>query len=417
MTDALTTALTQLDDAAEALALPDGIRPTLASPRRIMEVSVPLRRDDGTVEIHAGWRVQHSTTRGPAKGGLRYHPSVSLADMKALAMWMTWKCALLDLPLGGAKGGLAIAPAALSRGELERITRRFISELAPVLGPDRDVPAPDVGTDEQVMAWVMDTMSVAAGYAMPEVVTGKPLALGGSQGRRDATSRGLVSVSCAALADVGMDVTGTRIAIQGYGKVGGPAARLFVEAGATVVALADVSGAIHCDAGIDLDSLDAALAEGASLVASDAGDVIAKGPCDADFCALDVDMLVPAALSGVLTAETAPLVRARIVAEGANGPTTPHADEVLADAGVTVLPDILANGGGVVASFFEHVQDLSSWSWSRDEVHHQLEHTMSTAYETVRNTAARDGCTLRGAAMRVAVARVAEAHVLRGLYP
>ena len=415
--DALDTAQFQLAAAAEALGLDPGDRQLLATPRRVMEVAVPLRRDTGDVEVLTGWRVQHSTTRGPAKGGLRFHPSTSERDMRALAMWMTWKSALLDIPLGGAKGGIAVDPSRLSAAELERLTRRFTSELVPMLGPDRDIPAPDIGTDEQVMAWVMDTLSVQAGYALPAAVTGKPVALGGSLGRRDATSRGLVTVLAAAAADSGRSLEGLRCAVQGYGKVGRPAARLLEEAGAVVVAVSDVTGCVHRDSGLDLAALDAACDHGEPLVDSGAGDVVARGSDDAAFCSLDVDVLVPAALSGVLNEHTAPLVKATMVVEGANGPTTPEADEVLEDAGVTVVPDILANCGGVAVSYFEWVQDISSWFWPESDVHRHLERVMECSYRQVADIAASQGCSLRAAAMRLGVSRVAEAHRFRGLYP
>ena len=415
--DALDTAQRQLADACEQLQVDDGTRQVLATPRRVVEVAVPLRHDDGHVEVFTGWRVQHSTTRGPAKGGIRYHPATTLRDTRALAMWMTWKTALLGVPLGGAKGGIAVDPSTLSDAELERLTRRYVAELAPLLGPDRDVPAPDVGTDERVMAWVMDTLSVQAGYAQPAAVTGKPVTLGGSHGRWDATSRGLVTVLDAAVRTDGRTLAGMTCAVQGYGKVGGPAARLLVERGAKVVAASDVTGCIHRDGGLDLDVLDAALADGGTLVDSGAGDVVARGADAAAFCSLDVDVLVPAALSGVLDAATAPLVTARYVAEGANGPTTPEADQVLADAGVVVVPDILANCGGLAVSYFEWVQDISSWFWPEAEVHRQLERIMGHTYEQVHHEATTGRCNLRAAAMRIGVARVAEAHGARGLYP
>jgi glutamate dehydrogenase (NAD(P)+) len=381
-----------------------------------MEVAVPLRHDDGRVQVYTGWRVQHSITRGPAKGGLRYHPDASLRDMHALAMWMTWKSALLDVPFGGAKGGVAVDPELLSQRELERLTRRFISELLPIIGPDRDVPAPDVGTNENVMAWVMDTLSVHAGFALPASVTGKPVALGGSRGRRDATARGLVQVLVDSAADEGLALDGLRCAVQGYGNVGRATARFLVDAGAVVTAVANVSGCLHRASGIDLERLDAAIDEGGSLVESGAGDVVNTGTDPAGWCALDVDVLVPAALSGVLDERTAPLVTARLVVEGANGPTTAAGDAVLHDAGVTVVPDILANSGGLAVSYFEWVQ-ASTWSWTEAQVQQRLEEIMSQSYAHVRHAAAAQECTLREAAMRLGVSRVAAAHEFRGLYP
>ena len=414
--DTLDTALSQLMSACDALGIDDGLRATLATSRRTMEVAVPLRHDDGRVRVYTGWRVQHSITRGPAKGGLRFHVDTSLRDMHALAMWMTWKSALLDVPFGGAKGGVAIDPLELSRGELERVTRRFISELLPILGPERDVPAPDVGTDESVMAWVMDTLSVHAGYALPASVTGKPVTLGGSRGRRDATARGLVQVLSDATVDAGLQLEGLRCAVQGYGNVGRATARFLADLGAVVVAVADVSGCVHRDAGVDLDRLDAALEEGGTLVESAAGEIVSSGTDPAAWCGLDVDVLIPAALSGVLDERTAPLVTARLVVEGANGPTTSTADLVLHDAGVTVVPDILANSGGLAVSYFEWVQ-ASTWSWPEARVQQRLEGIMSNSYLEVRHAAAAQSCTLREAAMRLGVSRVAAAHEFRGLYP
>jgi glutamate dehydrogenase (NAD(P)+) len=382
-----------------------------------MSVAVPLRRDDGRVEVHTGWRVQHSTTRGPGKGGIRYHPATTLREVQALAMWMTWKSALLDIPFGGAKGGIPIAVEAYSDAELERLTRRYISELIPLLGPDRDVPAPDVGTDARVMSWVMDTLSVQAGYAVPAAVTGKPVALGGSAGRADATSRGVLAVLARAVVDAGLSLEGLRVAIQGYGKVGAPLVELLVEAGARVVGVADVSGCIHAAADIDPQSLAATVAAGASLVESGCGEVVAQGSCDAEWAALDCDVLIPAALAGVLTESSAAGVRARLVVEAANGPTTPGADVVLADAGVTVVPDILANAGGLAVSYFEWVQDLGAWFWSEGTVRDRLDQIMGRSYTAVAELAAAQGCSMRDGALRVAVERVAEAHRARGLYP
>lgn len=415
--DALDTAQAQLHDAVQVLGYDAAMTQVLGTPRRTMTVAVPLRRDSGIIEVHTGWRVQHSTTRGPGKGGIRYHPGTTLREVQALAMWMTWKSALLGIPFGGAKGGIPIAPEQYSDAELERLTRRYISELIPLLGPDRDVPAPDIGTDARVMSWVMDTLSVQAGYAVPAAVTGKPVALGGSAGRADATSRGVLAVLGHAAADAGLELAGLRCAVQGYGKVGGPLVRLLHEAGARVIGLADVTGCIHHAGGIEPQALERAAADGASLVESGCGEVVARGACDAEWAALDCDVLIPAALAGVLTETTAAGVHARLVVEAANGPTTPGGDAALADAGVTVVPDILANAGGLAVSYFEWVQDLGAWFWSEGTVHDRLDQIMGRSYAAVAELATDQGCALRDGALRVAVARVAEAHRARGLYP
>lgn len=417
MDDALSNAEAIAIAACETLGYDEGVTKMLITPRRLMEVAVPLRRDDGSVDLYTGWRVQHSTTRGPAKGGIRYHQNTTLRDVRALAMMMTWKTALLGLPLGGAKGGVAVDVGSLSETELERLTRRYVSELAPIIGADRDVPAPDVGTDARVMAWVMDTISVGAGYALPESVTGKPREIGGSAGRHDATSRGLVDVLLAAARDHGLDVQGLRCAIQGYGKVGAPAARELAELGAVVVSVSDVSGCIHRESGIDLLKLDDVLAQGGTLIDSGAGDIVKVGPCDSEWAGIDADILIPAALGGVLNSDTAQNVRAKMVVEGANGPTTATGDAILQDAGVVVVPDLLANAGGVCVSFFEMVQGAASWEWSEHDIYARLEQTMQKAYERVRTTSQNNNVSLRDAAMMLGVKTVADAHQLRGLYP
>lgn len=409
----LTDAIAQLENAAEALGLDPGMHAMLAAPRREMSVSVPLRRDDGTVEVLTGHRVQHNFSRGPAKGGLRYSPDVNLDEVRALAMWMTWKCALLDVPYGGAKGGIRLDPRQYSVGELERVTRRYTSEILPIIGPMHDIPAPDIGTDEQTMAWMMDTYSVSQGHTVPGIVTGKPISLGGSQGRASATSRGVVHVSLAALRAHGREPSESTTAVQGFGKVGRDAARFLDQAGCRVVAVSDQYGAVHATDGLDV----AALCDHVDVHQTVVGFVGAEAISHEDLLTSDVDLLVPAAVEGVLHAGNAEAVRAAIVVEGANGPTTREADRILAERGITVVPDILANAGGVLVSYFEWVQANQAYWWNSDEVEQRLEQRMVAAWEVVHEKAGRDGVTLREAATRLAVARVVEAHRTRGLYP
>jgi glutamate dehydrogenase (NAD(P)+) len=404
----------QLGTAVGHLGLDDGLHQLLATPRRALTVSVPLRRDDGHVEVLQGYRVQHSVTRGPAKGGIRYHPATDLDEVKALAMWMTWKCALIGVPFGGAKGGITVDPRLLSRGELERMTRRYASEILPIVGPEQDIPAPDVGTDEQTMAWFMDTFSVQRGYTVTGVVTGKPIAIGGSAGRGGATSRGVTYAAFSALREAGIDPDGATVAVQGFGKVGALAAQYLHDAGCTVVAVSDVKGGAYDPGGLDPVALIRALAEGVdSVVGSPGTDTITNS----ELLGLDVDVLIPAALEGVVHEDNAAAVRARIVVEGANGPLTPDADAVLADAGVLVVPDILANAGGVAVSYFEWVQDLQAWFWSEDEVNDRLHALMDRTYAEVSALAAERAVSLRDAAHMISVGRVADAHRTRGLYP
>jgi glutamate dehydrogenase (NAD(P)+) len=404
----------QLATAARHLGLDDGMHDLLATPRRALTVSVPLRRDDGSLDVLQGYRVQHNLSRGPAKGGVRFHPSTDLDEVKALAMWMTWKCALIGIPYGGAKGGVAVDPRLLSRVELERVSRRYASEIIPIIGPERDIPAPDVGTDEQTMAWMMDTYSVHSGYTVTGVVTGKPVSIGGSVGRGGATSRGVLFAAFAALREAGVDPRTVSVAVQGFGKVGGLAAQFLHDAGCTVVAVSDVKGGAYNPHGLDPSALLRHVRAGAESVVGYPGtDVISNE----ELLELDVDILIPAALEGVIRGDNADRVRARFVVEGANGPTTPAADEILEGRGVTVVPDVLANSGGVAVSYFEWVQDLAAYFWEEDEVNVKLRRLMDGAYAQVSALAAERGVSLRTAAQMIAVGRVAEAHRTRGLYP
>ncbi len=407
------TALDQLASACQVLDIDEGMHAMLATPRREMNVAIPLRCDDGRKLLLRGYRVQHNISRGPGKGGLRFHPDVNVDEVRALAMWMTWKCAIADLPYGGAKGGVTIDPLEHSKSELERVTRRYTSEILPIIGPERDIMAPDVGTGEDTMAWVMDTYSVNQGYTIPGVVTGKPIAVGGSLGRMTATSAGVVHVTKAALADVGMSLTDVSVAVQGFGKVGSHAASIFAASGARVVAVSDMYGGVHNPDGLDLPALVAHVAATGSVVGFERAEPIDN----AGLLALDVDVLVPAAMEGVLTEQTAPTVRARWVVEGANGPTTGPADKILVDKGITVVPDILANAGGVVVSYFEWVQANQAYWWTEDEIDVKLEQRMLTAYRDVAELSRRESLTMRDAALVIGVQRVAQAHQIRGLYP
>ena len=414
MQTALESALLQLDSAARHLGLDDGLHQMLATPRRSLEVAVPLRRDDGTLQVLKGYRVQHNLSRGPAKGGVRFHPDTDLDEVRALAMWMTWKCALIGIPYGGAKGGVAVDPRLLSRNELERVTRRYASEIMPIIGPEKDIPAPDVGTDEQTMAWMMDTYSTHAGYTVTGVVTGKPVSIGGSLGRGGATSRGVMYACFSALKEAGVDHRGVRVAVQGFGKVGGLAAQYLHDAGCCVVAVSDVGGGIYNPRGLDPAALLKHLRAGADTVVGYPGtDEISN----AELLELDVDVLVPAALDGVIHDGNAAAIKARFIVEGANGPTTPDADAILEDRGIVVVPDVFANAGGVAVSYFEWVQDLQAYFWSEDEVNDRLKILMERAYDEVSTLAATEGLSLRIAAQVIGVGRVADAHRTRGLYP
>ncbi|WP_062380532.1 Glu/Leu/Phe/Val family dehydrogenase [Demequina pelophila] len=409
----LADAHAQLSAAVAHLGYTDGIHQMLATPRREMLVSVPLRRDDGSIAVYSGFRVQHNFSRGPAKGGLRYSTAVDLDEVRALAMWMTWKCALVDVPYGGAKGGVAIDPRAHSHAELERVTRRYTSEILPIIGPEMDIPAPDFGTSEREMAWIMDTYSASVGHTVPGCVTGKPVSLGGSYGRAGATSRGVAHIAALAMASRGIDPKAASAAIQGFGKVGLGAARYLAGMGVTIRAVSDVDGAVFAHEGLDIARLVAHVERTGSVVGFDGGDPFE--PRGVLTC--DVDVVVPAAVEGVLTADNAGDVRASIVVEGANGPTTEAADAILAQSGVLVVPDILANAGGVVVSYFEWAQANQAYQWSERDVNDRLEERMERAWRDVSEYAAVHELSLRAAATALAVRRVSEAHQLRGLYP
>ncbi|MGD9496300.1 MAG: Glu/Leu/Phe/Val dehydrogenase [Armatimonadota bacterium] len=406
-------ALQQLDEAAALLDLDPGIHAKLRKPRRAVMVSVPTRMDDGRYEVFLGYRVQHNMDRGPCKGGIRYHPCVTFDEVTALAMWMTWKCAVVNIPYGGAKGGVVCDPTRMSEGELERMTRRFVSELIEVIGPEQDIPAPDVATNERTMGWLMDTYSMQVGYSVPAVVTGKPVCIGGSLGRAQATGRGIVFVAREALATLGLPVQGARCVVQGFGKVGGAFAELIVELGARVIAASDVSGGVYNPAGLSIPDLLGHVRRTGYVAGFPGGDAISNE----ELLTLECDVMVPAALENVFTAENAAQVRARVIVEGANGPTTPEAHRILVDRGVFVVPDILANAGGVTVSYFEWCQGLQQLFWSEEEVNRRLEAVMVTAYNEVYSCACRHNTDLRSAAMVVAVGRVAEAIKWRGIYP
>ncbi len=410
---ALAAALAQFEQTADHLQLDPALRAILRVPKREWTVNFPVKLDDGSVAVFTGYRVQHNVARGPAKGGLRYHPATDIDDVRALAMWMTWKCALVDVPFGGAKGGVTVDPRALSQNELEAVTRRFATELEGIIGIDSDIPAPDVGTNAQTMAWIMDTVSMHRGHSVPGIVTGKPLSIGGSLGRADATGQGVVYTIADAARRAGFTIEGARVAVQGFGNVGEATARLLHEAGAVVVAITDAGGGVTQPEGLDVALLRRYLQEHGTIAGAPGTVPISNE----ELFALDVDVLVLAALEGQITARNAGTVRARILAEAANGPTTPDADPILDRNGVMVIPDILCNAGGVIASYFEWAQNRAALAWTLDEVNERLRRQILTAADGVWERAARDGVGLRLAANAIAVERVAEATRLRGLYP
>jgi glutamate dehydrogenase (NAD(P)+) len=407
------SALKQLDDAARIVDLDPGVHEVLRNPRRTLEVSIPTRMDDGSIKVFTGYRVHHNTSRGPSKGGIRYHASVTLDEVKALAMWMTWKCAVVGIPYGGAKGGVIVDPKLLSRSELERMTRRYASEILPLIGPERDIPAPDMGTNEDVMAWIMDTYSTREGFSVPGVVTGKPVAIGGSKGRVSATGRGVTYVTLATLKHLGMAVEDARVVVQGFGNVGSHAVQLLEDAGCIVVGVSDEKGGVYNPEGLSFAGLTAHAREAGTIVGYEGGETITN---DA-LLELDCDVLIPAAVENQLTEDNAERVRATVIVEAANGPTTPPGDDIFKERGILVVPDILANSGGVTVSYFEWVQDLQSYYWDEDEVNERLRKIMERAYVDVLTLSQDRKVTMREAATVLGVTRVAEAHQTRGLYP
>jgi glutamate dehydrogenase (NAD(P)+) len=401
------------DRAAEQLDLHQWARPMLRTIKRELIVHFPVEMDDGSFRVFTGFRVQHNIARGPAKGGLRYHPAMTLADARGLAMYMTWKAAVVDLPFGGAKGGVIVDPKQLSNSELERLTRRFTTEISLLIGPDRDIPAPDIGTGPQEMAWVMDTLSMHAGYSVPASVTGKPTVIGGSEGRQASVGRGLATVAVQALGDSGIDPAAATVAIQGFGQVGSSTAQLLAAAGLRVVAVSDSRGGLYNDAGLDVDALAALKEEGGAL----SDHVGADSLTNEELLALDVDLLVPAALEATITAANAATVRARVICEGANAAIDPDGDAILHDRNVLIIPDILANAGGLVVSYFEWVQDLQQLFWAAGDVNGRLREVMVRSYDAVRTRAQSERVTMRESAHQIAVAKVAAASEVRGIYP
>ncbi|EIJ46206.1 glutamate dehydrogenase [Herbaspirillum sp. GW103] len=387
---------------------------TLKRPKRILVVDVPIERDDGTIAHFEGYRVQHNTSRGPGKGGVRFHQDVTLSEVMALSAWMTVKNAAVNVPYGGAKGGIRVDPKTLSRGELQRVTRRYTSEIGIIIGPNKDIPAPDVNTDSQIMAWMMDTYSMNQGSTSSGVVTGKPISLGGSLGRHEATGRGVFVVGCEAAVKRGMDIKDAKVAVQGFGNVGGIAARLFAEAGAKVVAVQDHVTTVFNAAGLDVPALQAYVASNGSVKGFPGADEITDR---AQFWSVDCDILVPAALEQQITEANANQIKAKIILEGANGPTTPAADDILRDKGVLIVPDVIANAGGVTVSYFEWVQDFSSFFWTEDEINLRLTRIMREAFAAVWQLAEEKKVSLRTAAFIVACTRVLQAREMRGLYP
>jgi glutamate dehydrogenase (NAD(P)+) len=403
----------QFDLAAERLNLDPAMRRVLREPRRELTVHFPVKMDDGSVEVFTGYRVQHNLGRGPAKGGIRYHQDVSLDEVKALAMWMTWKCAVVGIPYGGGKGGVIVDPKKLSKKELEGLSRRYFTEIEIIVGPEKDIPAPDVNTNAQVMSWFMDTYSMHAGYTVPGVVTGKPISLGGSEGRNEATARGTVFCIIEATRHLGVELNKAKVAIQGFGNAGSIAAQLLDAEGATIVAVSDSTGGIHAPTGLDVKRVIAWKQEHGTVQ----GFPGATDVTNEELLEVECDILVPAALENQITARNADNIKARLVAEAANGPTTPEADEIFWKKGIFMIPDILCNAGGVTVSYFEWVQDLNRDHWTEQEVNEKLKGIMVKAFQETLAIARREQCYMRTAAYLLAVQRVADATQMRGLYP
>ncbi|MGF6442287.1 Glu/Leu/Phe/Val family dehydrogenase [Paraburkholderia youngii] len=405
--------LRQVDRVAPYLGSLSRWLETLKRPKRILVVDVPIELDNGTVAHFEGYRVQHNVSRGPGKGGVRYHQDVTLSEVMALSAWMSVKNAAVNVPYGGAKGGIRVDPRTLSRGELERVTRRYTSEIGIIIGPNTDIPAPDVNTNEQIMAWMMDTYSMNQGQTATGVVTGKPITLGGSLGRREATGRGVFVVGCEAARRIGFDIEGARIAVQGFGNVGGIAARLFQEAGAKVVAVQDHTGSVYKSTGIDAVALLDYVAKKGGVGGFPEADAITAD----EFWTVESDILIPAALENQITENNAGKIKTRIIVEGANGPTTTAADDILHDRGILVIPDVVANAGGVTVSYFEWVQDFSSFFWTEDEINERLERVMREAFAAVWQVSSEQNVSVRTAAFIVACKRILQAREMRGLYP
>ena len=403
----------QLADVAESIGLEPWIHSKLSECKRSLIVSIPVKLDNGGMKMFEGFRVQHNLDRGPGKGGIRIHPGVTLDEVKALSMWMTWKCAVVNIPYGGAKGGITCDPAELSKSELERMVRRYTSEIGIIIGPEKDIPAPDVNTNPQVMAWIMDTYSMNVGYPAPAVVTGKPVSIGGSQGRPEATGRGLMIVVTKLLEKIGKKPKDMTVAVQGFGNVGGAFSKLVAELGCRVIAVSDVSGGIYNSKGLDIPAVSKYVSENGVLKGYKGADVVSNE----ELLELKCDILVPAALEGQITSDNAAKIKASYIIEGANGPTTPKADEILESMNVVVIPDILANAGGVTVSYFEWVQDLQSNFWKYEQINNKLLEIMSEAFDAVWDIMQETKCSMRLAAYKIAVGRVAKAVRLRGIYP
>ncbi len=406
-------AVEQFMIAADKLNLDEGMKQILSKPKRELTVNFPVRMDDGSYRVFTGYRVQHSLTRGPAKGGIRYHQDVSLDEVRALAMWMTWKCATVGIPYGGAKGGIIVDPKKLSLAETERMTRRFAAEIAPIIGPEVDIPAPDVNTNSQTMAWIMDTISMMRGYPIPGLITGKPIALEGSLGRNEATARGLQYVVREAAKTKNMSLQGARVVVQGYGNAGAIAARLLAEDGAIIIAVSDSRGGIYNSKGIDPNGALRYKQEHGTLSGFAGSDDISNEA----ILEVECDILVPAALESVITGRNADRIKTKMIAEAANGPTGPEADRILHDKGIMVLPDILANAGGVTVSYFEWAQNIQGYYWAEDEVNVKLERVMKRSFQDVYETATNSSVDMRTGAYMLAISRVAEVTRLRGIFP
>jgi glutamate dehydrogenase (NAD(P)+) len=407
-------ALAQLDNVAGILKLDSGVHETLKLPKRELTVNFPVNMSDGSVRMFSGYRVHHNLTRGPAKGGIRYHPATNLDEVRALAFWMTVKCAVVNIPFGGAKGGVVCDPSKLTMGELEDLTRRYTAEILPLLGPEKDIPAPDMGTNGQVMAWLMDTYSMHLGYTVPAVVTGKPICIGGSEGRVEATGRGVVTVARQALLADGKQLPDSKVAVQGFGNVGSVAALFCHRSGAIVQAVSDVSGAIYSKNGLDIHALIEYSKQNKTVLGFPGSETL-KDP--KELLTLPIDILIPAAMEGQITKDNADHIQAKFVVEGANGPTTPEADAILERRGITVVPDVLANAGGVTVSYFEWVQGLQSNYWTEEDVNAKLDEILGRAYKQVQAASKKYGVSLRMGAFIVGIGRVAEAAQVRGIYP